>query len=280
VIIGLSTLQFPRIPVEEAIERVAELGADCIEIVFDVPHFPPEFDMRKLRNLRGPIDSHGLGVSVHGSIWDINAASYYSSIRALTIKQIKRSIDTCDILGGDIVVIHPGRCPMPEIDNFLSMAKKWFIDFTSECLNYAKKRDIKLTLENFSLSTNYPYSHPKEMVALARKLDGLGITFDIGHAYLGGHMERVSAPEQKIASDIKLVKEYLTHVHIHDNHGEKDEHLPPGEGDINFKPIMRALKEIGYGGRLILELWRPYIKRPMGVGRTGLKNLRELLKTN
>jgi len=275
--IGLSNLQFPRIPVEEAIERVAELGADCIEIVFDVPHFPPEFDMRKLRSLRRLINSHGLGVSVHGSVWDINAASYYGPIRSLTMKQMKRSIDACGILGGDIVVIHPGRCPMPEMDKLLSMAKKWFIDFTSECLNHAKKRDIKLTLENFSLSANYPYSHPKEMVALARKLDGLGITFDIGHAYLGKRMTKVSAPEQKIASEIKLMREYLAHVHIHDNHGEKDEHLPPGEGNINFKPIMRALKEINYDGWLILELWRPYLKRPMEVGRTGLKNLRKLL---
>ena len=278
--IGLSNLQFPRIPVEEAIKRVAELGADCIEIVFDVPHFPPKFDMKKLRGLRRLINSHGLDVSVHSSVWDINAASYYGPIRSLTMKQIKRSIDACGILEGDIVVVHPGRCPMPEMDKLLSMAKKWFIDLTSECLNYAKKRDIKLTLENFSLLANYPYSHPKEMVALARKLGGLGITFDIGHAYLGKHMERMIAPEQKIASEIKLVREYLTHVHIHDNHGEKDEHLPPGEGDINFKPIMRALKEINYGGRLILELWRPRLKRPMEVGRIGLKNTRELLKTS
>ena len=278
--IGLSNLQFPRISVEEAIERVAGLGADCIEIVFDVPHFPPEFDMRKLRSLRRLINSHGLGVSVHGPVWDINAASYYSSIRSLTMKQMKRSIDACDVIGGDIVVIHPGRCPMPEMDNLFSMAKKWFIDFTSECLNYAKKRDIKLTLENFPPSANYPYSHPKEMVTLARKLDGLGITFDIGHAYLGKHMKKSSAPEQKIASEIKLVREYLAHVHIHDNHGEKDEHLPPGEGNINFKPIMRALKEINYGGRLILELWHPRLERPMEVGRVGLKNTRALLKTS
>ena len=46
--IGLSGLLFPRVAVEDAISNVAELGADCVEVIFDMPHFPPDFDMRRL----------------------------------------------------------------------------------------------------------------------------------------------------------------------------------------------------------------------------------------
>jgi len=278
--VGLSNLLFPRVPVEEAISRTADLGADCVEIVFDIPHFPPEFDMKRLRSLMRLINSCGLDVSVHGSVWDINPVSYYSEVRALTLKQIKRSIDTCSALGGEIVVMHPGRCPMPEIGRLFSMSKSWFIKFTSECLSYAKKRGIKLTLENFSMSANHPYSYPKQMVGLARKLDGLGITFDIGHAFLDKHRRKLKAPEQEIAEEIKLVGKHLAHVHIHDNHGNGDEHLPPGKGLINFRPIMKALNEINYDGWLIVELWHPRLEGAMEVGRVGLRNTRKLLETS
>lgn len=276
--VGLSNLLFPRITVEEAISRVVSLDVECIEIIFDIPHFPPEFEMKKLGSLKRLIDSHGLEVSVHGPVWDMNPASYYGEIRAFTMKQIKRSINACGALGGDLVVVHPGRCPMPEVEGLFSMSKKWFVELISKCLDYAKKRDIKLSLENYSWSLSHPYSYPTEMLVLAKRLDGLGITFDVGHAYLG--KGKAGKPEQKIASEIKLVGKYLTHVHIHDNHGQRDDHLPPGKGDIDFRPIIRALKEINYNGRLILELWNPRLKRPMEVGRAGLKNLRELLRTS
>ena len=278
--IGLSGLLFPRVAVEEAISSVAELGADCVEIIFDIPHFLPEFDMKGLAKIRKVVDSCGLEVSVHGPIWDINPASYYDEVRALAFRQIRRSIETCDALGGEIVVMHPGRCPTPHLERQMSMAKIRFINFTSECLKYAKKRGVKLSLENFSLSNEHPYSYPRQMITLARELEGLGITFDVGHAFIGKRREKASEPEKKIAEEIKLVGRHLTHVHIHDNHGEWDEHLPPGEGDINFGPIVKALKGIHYDGRIIVELHNPAMRKPMEVGRVGLKNVRELLRVS
>ena len=278
--IGLSGLLFSRAPVEEAISKVAELGADCVEVIFDMPHFPPEFNMSGLRRLRRQVDSCGLDVSVHGPIWDMNPASYYREARELALRQVKRAIDTCSSLGGEIIVIHPGRCPTPQLEKLLSAAKSRFVKFTSECLEYSKKRGVKLTLENFSITNEHPYSYPRQMVPLARKLDGLGITFDIGHAFIGKRREKISNPEQEIAKDIRLVGKHLTHLHVHDNHGEWDEHLPPGEGDIDFSPIIKALRHIKYDGRGIAELHNPNARKPMEVGRTGLKKVRDFFRTN
>lgn len=235
--------------------------------------------MGRLRKLRKLVDSLGLEVSVHGPIWDMNPASYYSEVRDLAFRQLKKAIDTCSHLGGEIVVMHPGRCPTPQLEKTLSAAKSRFVNFTSEVLRYAKESGVKLTLENFPLSDEVPYSYPRQMITLARKLDGLGITFDIGHAFIGKCRQKVRDPEREIAEEIKLVGKYLTNVHIHDNHGGWDEHLPPGEGDINFRPLVRALKELNYDGRIIAELHNPHLRKPMEVGRAGLKTVRELLRT-
>jgi len=278
--VGLSGLLFYRIPVEEAVSRVATLGADCVEIIYDVPHFSPEFRMEKLRRLKKAVSSCDLEVSVHGPIWDFNPVSWHREVRSLALKKMKQSIDVCSKLGGDLVVVHPGRCPIPQIGKLLTTAKAWFVEFASDCLEHAKRRGIKLTLENFPTNSEHPYSSPKDMVALARRLDGLGITYDVGHAFLHKRRENVGSPEKDMAEEIRLIGKHLAHVHIHDNSGGWDEHLIPGNGEIDFRPIVKELKKVNYPGRIIAELHNPYTKEPMEIGRTGLKKVRELFKTS
>jgi len=75
--LGLSALLFPKASVEEVIKFSAKLGAECVEIIYDVPHFQPDYDQRKLSGIKELLDAHGLGVSVHGSFWDLNPASHH-----------------------------------------------------------------------------------------------------------------------------------------------------------------------------------------------------------
>jgi sugar phosphate isomerase/epimerase len=50
----------------------------------------------------------------------------------------------------------------------------------------------------------------------------------------------------------------IRHIHIHDNRGgqspREDLHLPPGEGFIEFEPILAKLTQIGHAGTMTLEL--------------------------
>ena len=46
----------------------------------------------------------------------------------------------------------------------------------------------------------------------------------------------------------------LGHVHLQDNDGLLDRHWTPGEGNINWHSVFRAMKQIGSDPRLILEL--------------------------
>ena len=67
------------------------------------------------------------------------------------------------------------------------------------------------------------------------------MTFDIGHANTAGQVE----------SMVETFGDRIANIHIHDNHGQKDEHLTIGDGDIDFRRVVGMLPN--YDGRFIIE---------------------------
>jgi sugar phosphate isomerase/epimerase len=97
---------------------------------------------------------------------------------------------------------------------------------------------VKIAVENI----DEPYSLPIIETLLA-EVDGLTLCFDTGHAekygvwddYLPAYLNKISS------------------LHIHDNHGEVDEHLIPGDGTIDFSALLSGLHSTGYNGYLGVE---------------------------
>lgn len=87
---------------------------------------------------------------------------------------------------------------------------------------------------------------------IAEKL--IGATWDVGHinnlrkaGFEGGALtKRVIEETQRIADVTK-------HVHITDNFGFHDSHLPPGMGNVPVREMMEALEKQGFQGRGIVE---------------------------
>jgi len=74
------------------------------------------------------------------------------------------------------------------------------------------------------------------------RLTGLRINFDIGHAHL------TAGPEpERVAKSLEPVRDLVASAHIHDNHGEKDEHLPPYDGTIDWPAALKLLREAPNG---------------------------------
>ena len=87
--------------------------------------------------------------------------------------------------------------------------------------------------------------------------DHIKATFDIGHAniwrkYFGGDENEF---KQWLGSEVnKLTKEgIIGHVHVSDNFGYNDEHLPPGYGNAPIKEFMTHLEKGGYKGEIVIE---------------------------
>jgi sugar phosphate isomerase/epimerase len=101
-----------------------------------------------------------------------------------------------------------------------------------------------MTIEN--MLPHLSLGQTPDLVQLIAQFDGgeFGVCLDTGHANLSGDI--YDLPRQ-IGGRLKV-------LHVHDNHGDRDDHLPPGRGRIDWAFLMQRLAEQKFEGPLILEL--------------------------
>ena len=76
-----------------------------------------------------------------------------------------------------------------------------------------------------------------------------------------------------MGSDVK-------HIHFVDCESSSEDHLIPGDGEMDFPRIVSYLKEVGYDGYLSLELFSRYANEPDFSAERGYKVIRGLLDEN
>ena len=75
-----------------------------------------------------------------------------------------------------------------------------------------------------------------------------GLTLDLGHLHCTG--------ETPVADRIRTFASDLVHVHAEDMVAGVHEHLPFGDGEMDYGPILAALREVDYRGQVAVELSR------------------------
>jgi sugar phosphate isomerase/epimerase len=253
MLIGLSSIFFPHDDVETSVRNIADLGADCVEVNCDLPHFSPgPIGEEKKKRLGDILKKSKLASSVHSSFFELNLGSGYPELRELSCSRVKECIDLASLWGSSPIVIHPGYLPSFEA-KLREEAKKRFMESLETLLAYAQKRGAELVLENIQSPYFFGFEFA-EMFSICQELN-LPFCLDIGHAYIMQGICGNSDREYEIARGIDKFSPFLSHIHIHDNHGVRDEHLGVGEGSINFPPIVEAIRGVGFEGKVIGEGW-------------------------
>lgn len=80
--------------------------------------------------------------------------------------------------------------------------------------------------------------------------DMIGATWDVGHINL---LKSMGYSDEDIEKETQKIAKYVKHLHLTDNLGRTDSHLPPGMGNVPFDKIMSALNNAGFEGRRIIE---------------------------
>ncbi len=245
---GISTHAFAYNILEAGIlSYISTSGFDAVELYMHKPHF--NFDDEEIVNeIADSLKENDLKVnSIHCPFYRqiaeakdgkwLNICSSNKIIRSETLDWVKRSISLAEKIPFEYAVLHFGDINDRE---FSDEKFKIGADALKELTKYAAGYGVRIVLENIpnAIAT---------CAKLAEFLEDYGpdvdICFDTGHAAMAGELE----------TGLQLLGGRIKTVHLHDTLELKDEHLPPGEGILNWKEILYNLRDNGYDGRLVLE---------------------------
>lgn len=178
------------------------------------------------------------------------ALSAHSALtQRFSLETLYEEMDLCAYLGADPLVCHPRTLGL----DVGTLAARWDMQLNEEdiariadILEQAAARSLRLSLENGPPDL---LTHVLEQMADHPAHDYLGICIDTGHANMHSRLYESPAPQL-----IRRFRSRLIHLHLHDNHGERDEHLVPGQGTIGWPSVFEELIQSGYTGQMVFEL--------------------------
>ncbi|MCX7844528.1 MAG: sugar phosphate isomerase/epimerase [Candidatus Bipolaricaulota bacterium] len=249
--LGLATFHVPGRDLWAWVELAQELGLGGVELRADpgIAH-PDELSPADRRRLRA-LGENGLRLSLHMPIHGVNLTWPVRAVAAASLRELVRSLDLAAEIGAEVMVIHPGRLPAEYVPFPEWHARSWdLLRFAlGVLLPRAARLGVRLALENLGNGRDRGLVQTaEEHAAVLAEFPELWACFDLGHLHtLGG------APREHIAR----IAGRLLHVHLHDNRGDWDAHLPLDEGTAPWREALRALADHGFRGRIVLELPDP-----------------------
>ncbi len=274
MIFGYSTNAFVKFTLFEALEKIAGLSFQGVEIMCDRPHlYPPDFDTEKMVRLKKILKQHNLKVTNLNSFTLFAVGDTYlpswiepqKDRREIRIQHTLESLKIADTLGCKNISVPPGG-PLGSMsrDGAMSMFHRGL----ERAIPLAEELGVKILVEpepDLLIENSVEFkSFIKDVKSAA-----VGLNFDIGHFFCAG--EDPSAAFEELF-------EWVGHVHLEDIVASRvHNHLIPGLGAVKFLDTFRAMVRLEYQGDISLELY-PYKDVPEFAGRESLAYLKPLFQ--
>ena len=231
------------------LDQLVSGGAEAIEIFAARGHFNYT-DRQHIREIANWFRSTGIAFhSMHapmhaseetprGGEPPINIAAIEKRERIAAMDEIKRAIEVAEQAPFRFLVQHVGVSHEEADEHKMGAA----ISSLEHLHAFAKPLGVQLLVENIpnELST------PEKLLELlhAGRFEDIGICFDVGHAHMMS-----SVPQA-----FEVLKDRIRSTHVHDNHKDRDSHLWPGDGNIDWKETMELLRTAPHVPPLLLEI--------------------------
>ena len=253
------------VPVEDQIQRVYDAGFRHMDMNFWDWALDPASPFRQ-DNWRCWVEgiarkAQALNVKFTQAHADV--FNFYTG-DASRYEMYLRSIEGAARLGIPWITFHPSGHPdfSPETEK---QNIKDNIEYYKPIIEVAEKFRVGVALENMSRRL----CKAEHLIQLVDALDSpyAGICWDTGHAHIAGQNQ----PES-----IRLMGKRLRALHVQDNDGVSDQHMPPHFGTIEWDPLMNALREIGYPGDFTFEAHMIVRRVPNGCRADALRLLKQI----
>jgi D-psicose/D-tagatose/L-ribulose 3-epimerase len=233
--------------------RIKGLGFDIMEISLSAFH---ELPSAKKRELKDVADGLGLGlICCIGLKPEQDFSSPDQGVRDCGVEYVKALLDDCHMLQAKVFAgltfcAWPARPPVGMQD------KRPYVERAIECLRrvvpVAESYGVVYALEVVNRFEQFLVNDAREAVAFCQAVDSPACKIQLDTFHM--NIEETSFREA-----IRACRGRLGYFHL----GEANR-LPPGEGRLPWHEIFGALKEIEYGGPIVME---PFLRPGGAVSR-------------
>lgn len=222
------SINMPRKHMAQYLDLITENSIN-VEIGFGAEDLE-ESSVKWLLEVVGLLRKKDCSITVHGPFWDLCPGSIDPGIREVSRLRLSRLFDVMEKISPGQVVCHTGFDPRHHrghrgtwIENSLRV---W-----EPLVRRAEALNAPLVLENVWEET------PGLHVELLGKIDSpwFGFCLDTGHQHA---FSRTALSEW-----LDTARPWLKEIHLHDNDGSFDDHLPVGAGNIDFGYLFNFLGE-------------------------------------
>lgn len=239
--LGVSTLLCgPGVP-SASLRALKEIGFDCVELLGE-PGLCDLADRELVKKVARSLRRAGLRVSsIHSRLTPGDLSSPDAEQRRLQMTFVAQALEAADRVEAPIIVVHPSL----HFHEPVSRQQRYRIlgGSLAELSAQAERRGARLAVENMLPAHLCDDLH--EQARFLRKLDlpSVGACFDSGHAQVCGQI-----------AEMQVIAPFILSIHLHDNHGQSDEHLVPFGGDVDWEAVCAALARAEGAKALMLEI--------------------------
>jgi len=271
---ALFTAGFSKYPIERAFKAAHKFGYDAIEIGGFRPHaYAPDLAKGGAAKIRQLSADYGLPIVSYAPE---NTGSPYSLIfedkamNAESLDYFKLTLDMAKEIGSKYCML---ACNHPGYGRNKEDVKKLFIENMCILSEHAQNIGQTIILENVT-----PYEG-----TIICSADDLRWAMDqVNNPYFQCMLD-LACPltlGEPISEYFEKLGDAVKHIHFIDCCKDSEDHLIPGDGEMDFPRIVSYLKEVGYDGYLSLELFSRYANEPDFAAKRGIEVYRDLLANN
>jgi sugar phosphate isomerase/epimerase len=235
----LGMMNDPRLNACTEARWAAAHGFEFLDLTIEGPGAALEqIDVTELQAI---LASAGMGIVGH-TAWYLPFASPLARLRQAAVECVADAFDLFARLGARTVNVHipAGRQMVHLFKRDDSM--RW----VAECFAQLAERAAPYNLQIMAEHPPDPGVGISDITSILAVDKRLGLHLDVGHANVGG---------DKLEGLLDRLGSRLVHVHLSDNRGNNDDHMPLGAGRVDWPRAIRLLKQHGYDGTITLEVF-------------------------